>query len=89
MCICFFSIKGHEIAGEVYSLDSKSRPDDPDLKVRDRVLVYPWVGCGQCERCTNGISQLCDQSVIYNIGVGAPGGLVTSTFISHSYIIHR
>ena len=70
--ICIYL--GHEIAGEVYSLGAKSAPGDPELKVGDRVLVYPWVGCGDCERCASGTSQLCKVNTLYNIGVGVPGG---------------
>jgi D-arabinose 1-dehydrogenase-like Zn-dependent alcohol dehydrogenase len=43
-------ILGHEIAGEVAAVG----PEVRDAKVGDRVVVYPWIGCGECAICRRG-----------------------------------
>jgi len=48
-------VMGHEIAGEVAALG----PDAQGLKVGARVLVYPWLGCGECATCARGQENLC------------------------------
>ena len=48
-------VMGHEIAGEVAALG----PDAQGVEVGDKVLVYPWLGCGQCRTCARGQENLC------------------------------
>ena len=42
---------GHEIVGVVEALG----PDARGAKVGDKAVVYPWIGCGKCWYCTNGM----------------------------------
>ena len=48
-------IPGHETVGTVVTLG----PDARNLSVGDRRLVFPWAGCGQCNRCKVGNEHLC------------------------------
>ena len=61
-------VMGHEIAGEVAALG----PDAQGLRVGDRVLVHPWLGCGECRTCARGQENLCMKPA--SIGVYRPGG---------------
>ncbi|BCU67588.1 zinc-dependent alcohol dehydrogenase [Sulfolobales archaeon HS-7] len=47
-------ILGHEIAGEVEEIKG-----DSDLKKGDRVVLYYYQGCGQCNFCKTGEENLC------------------------------
>ena len=49
-------VLGHENAGEVIAVGPEARGVSPG----DRVLVYPWIGCGDCARCGAGRGHLCD-----------------------------
>ena len=46
------------------------------LSVGDRVVVFAWIGCDDCDVCRAGQSPLCEKGgVLTDIGVGvAPGG---------------
>ncbi|HVG50996.1 MAG TPA: alcohol dehydrogenase [Xanthobacteraceae bacterium] len=59
---------GHEIAGEVVAVGA----DAKGVKMGDRRLVYPWIGCGTCSVCKAGDEQLC--SAPRFLGVFANGG---------------
>jgi D-arabinose 1-dehydrogenase-like Zn-dependent alcohol dehydrogenase len=59
---------GHEIAGEVVAIGHEAK----GVKVGDRRLVYPWIGCGVCNVCRAGDEQLC--SAPRFLGVFANGG---------------
>jgi D-arabinose 1-dehydrogenase-like Zn-dependent alcohol dehydrogenase len=48
-------VLGHEIFGEVVSFGSAVR----GVKIGDRRVVYPWIGCGKCPSCQRGEEQLC------------------------------
>ncbi|CAK8696742.1 unnamed protein product [Clavelina lepadiformis] len=66
-------VPGHEISGVVYSLGEASAEN---IKVGDRVVVYPWIGCGTCGYCVNDNTPLCDRRH-HGVGIGAPGGYAT------------
>lgn len=46
---------GHEIAGEVVAVGHEAK----GVKVGDRRLAYPWIGCGACNVCKAGDEHLC------------------------------
>ncbi len=48
-------VMGHEIAGEVAALG----PAAEGVAIGDKVLVYPWLGCGECATCRRGQENLC------------------------------
>ncbi len=69
---------GHESVGEVVALG----PDAKGVKIGDRRLVYPWIGCGQCPVCTRGEENLCTKPKF--IGVHRPGGYSDHLIVPHA-----
>lgn len=61
-------VLGHEIAGEVEA----SGPGVEGLPRGDRVAVAPNYGCGRCEQCTAGWTNLCPDHEA--IGISLDGG---------------
>eukprot|EP00112_Aurelia_sp_Birch-Aquarium-sp1_P009972 Seg2153.4 transcript_id=Seg2153.4/GoldUCD/mRNA.D3Y31 product="NAD-dependent alcohol dehydrogenase" protein_id=Seg2153.4/GoldUCD/D3Y31 len=60
---------GHEIAGKVAQIGT----DVEDLKVGDTVIIYPIIGCDECESCQLGKEQVCLGKSPF-IGFSLPGG---------------
>jgi D-arabinose 1-dehydrogenase-like Zn-dependent alcohol dehydrogenase len=46
---------GHEPVGEVVAIG----PEAEGVAVGDKRIVYPWIGCGECEVCRRGEELLC------------------------------
>ena len=68
----FFSyprILGHELAGVLLKVNEKSS----DLKVGDKVVIIPYLSCGNCQACNLKLSNCCEK--INVIGVHSDGGL--------------
>lgn len=61
---------GHEIAGEVEALGSET---DSEFAEGDKVVVYPWIGCGACRKCLSGRENLCEGSPRF-LGFQRDGG---------------
>ena len=40
---------GHEVYGEVVELGEEVK----NIEIGKKYVAYPWVGCGECEDCTN------------------------------------
>ncbi len=59
---------GHEPVGEVVGLG----PDTAGVKIGDKRVVYPWIGCGECNHCTNDDELLCTKP--RTVGVTCAGG---------------
>jgi len=68
---------GHENVGEVVAVG----PDAKGVKIGDRRLVHPWLGCGECAVCRRGDEQLCRTA--YSIGVFRPGGYADHLMVPH------
>jgi propanol-preferring alcohol dehydrogenase len=68
---------GHEIVGEVVALG----PEAEGVKVGDRRLVHPWIGCGDCVVCRKGEEQLCLKPRF--LGVHKPGGYGDHVLVPH------
>lgn len=69
---------GHEIVGEVVSVG----PDAKGVKVGDKRLVFPWIGCGECNVCKAGEEQLCGKPRF--LGVFANGGYGDHVVVPHA-----
>lgn len=69
---------GHEIGGEVVEVG----PDVRDVRVGDRVVVYPWLGCGECPTCAAGNDHLCNRGA-RNLGIQLPGGYADLVRVPH------
>ncbi len=68
---------GHENVGEVVA----AAPDAKGVKVGDRRLVHPWLGCGECAICRRGDEQLCRTPS--SIGVFRAGGYADHLLVPH------
>jgi alcohol dehydrogenase, propanol-preferring len=69
---------GHEIGGEVVEIG----PEVRDVSVGDRVVVYPWLGCGECPTCLSGNDHLCNRGA-RNLGIQLPGGYADLVRVPH------
>lgn len=69
---------GHEIVGRV----AKLGPDAAGVAVGDVRIVFPWLGCGQCDRCLAEEDNMC---VVANrsLGIFQPGGYGTHVVAPH------
>jgi D-arabinose 1-dehydrogenase-like Zn-dependent alcohol dehydrogenase len=68
---------GHEISGHVES----AGPEAGGLDGATFYVVYPWCGCGECERCRNGEEHLCDAP--RQLGVNVDGGYASHVLVPH------
>ncbi|MBM3555372.1 MAG: zinc-binding dehydrogenase [Alphaproteobacteria bacterium] len=68
---------GHEPAGEVIAVG----PDAKGVKVGDRRVVYPWIGCGACSICKAGDEHVCNNGRV--IGVNRDGGYADHVVVPH------
>ncbi|MEO8855883.1 MAG: alcohol dehydrogenase [Burkholderiaceae bacterium] len=69
---------GHEIVGEVVEVG----PDVESARVGERVIVYPWIGCGECPTCARGDEHLCNRAA-RNMGLQVPGGYADLARVAH------
>ena len=68
---------GHENVGEVVALGPKARA----IKLGQKRLVYPWIGCGMCPVCKSGNEQLCTSPRF--LGVFRDGGYASHILVPH------
>jgi len=68
---------GHEIAGTVSEIGNSVE----GISVGDEVLVYPWLGCGECPACNVGNENLCDAP--RSIGLFQDGGYAENVKVPH------
>jgi D-arabinose 1-dehydrogenase-like Zn-dependent alcohol dehydrogenase len=66
---------GHEIVGEVAALGPEAR----GVKLGDRRIAYPWIGCGQCPICARGDDHLCAKP--RQLGVQLDGGYASHVLV--------
>ena len=69
---------GHEIVGEVVALG----PEASGVKIGDKRLAHPWIGCGSCAICRRGEEQLCMSPRF--LGVHKPGGYADHVLVPHA-----
>lgn len=68
---------GHEVAGIVEAVG----PEANSVKLGQQVLVFPWVGCGECEACREDRESDCMAMRI--IGLKQKGGFATHCLVEH------
>ncbi len=71
-------VLGHEINGIVEAIG----PDARGVKIGDKVVAFPWIGCGACSTCARGDEHLCPRAP--SIGVGRNGGFADHVLVPHS-----
>jgi D-arabinose 1-dehydrogenase-like Zn-dependent alcohol dehydrogenase len=69
---------GHENVGEVVAVGPEAR----GVKVGDRCLVFPWIGCGKCAPCQRGEDNLCPAPQY--LGVFRAGGYGDHLLVPHA-----
>ena len=69
---------GHEIVGRVVKLG----PDATGVKPGDIRIVFPWLGCGKCEKCLSEDDNMCTVAA-KSLGVFANGGYGTHVIAPH------
>jgi D-arabinose 1-dehydrogenase-like Zn-dependent alcohol dehydrogenase len=73
---------GHEPLGTVVA----AGPDAAEAPIGADRLVYPWIGCGECMRCREGLDNYCAAPRM--IGIQRPGGYADHLLVPHpSYLI--
>jgi len=73
---------GHEIVGEVAAIG----PDAKGVNIGDKRIVFPWIGCGDCARCTAGDELLCQSPL--TLGTRYNGGYADEVIAPHpKYLI--
>lgn len=72
-------VMGHEVLGRLVA----KGPEAPvgDDQIGRTFVVYPWLGCGQCEICRRGEENACPVST--SIGVFRPGGYAEKCLVPH------
>ncbi|MFM7796288.1 MAG: alcohol dehydrogenase [Candidatus Nitrosotenuis sp.] len=70
-------IPGHEIVGTVTEIGNLVQ----GISVGDDVLVYPWIGCGNCVACRIGNDNVCDTP--RSLGVFQNGGYAEYALVPH------
>ena len=68
---------GHENVGEVVAVG----PQAQGVKVGDRRLAHPWIGCGTCAVCLRGDENLC--RAMKSLGVFSNGGYSDYLLLPH------
>jgi alcohol dehydrogenase, propanol-preferring len=69
---------GHEIVGRVVKLG----PQATGVKPGDIRIVFPWLGCGKCEKCLSEDDNMCSVAA-KSLGVFANGGYGTHVVAPH------
>ncbi len=68
---------GHEPYGTVIA----AGPDALDAAIGTDRLVFPWIGCGACVRCHEGLDNFCMAPRM--IGIQRPGGYADHLLVPH------
>jgi alcohol dehydrogenase/propanol-preferring alcohol dehydrogenase len=68
---------GHEIAGVVVAVGSEAK----GVKVGDKRVVFPWIGCGTCSLCAAGNEHLCNKPAA--LGIHRDGGFADHVSVPH------
>jgi len=61
-------------------------PDAKGVKIGQRMLANPWIGCGNCPACQRGDDNLC--RAMRSLGVFINGGYATHMIVPHPKYLH-
>ena len=76
-CIPPFTL-GHEPFGVVEAIGSKAK----GVKIGQKRIVYPWIGCGKCAICKSGQDNYCVSGSQF-LGVNRPGAYASHVLVPH------
>src|SRR6185503_6752420 len=76
-CIPPFTL-GHEPFGVVEALGPKAK----GVKVGQKRIVFPWIGCGKCPVCISGQDNYCVSGSRF-LGVNRPGAYASHVLVPH------
>ena len=80
-CVPPFTM-GHEPFGVVEAFGSKAK----GVKVGQKRVVFPWIGCGACPMCKDELDNYC--VAMRSLGVTRPGAYSTHVLVPHpKYLI--
>ena len=68
---------GHEMVGRVVEIG----PDAKGVTIGDSRVVYPWIGCGACDRCATGDDNMCTRQ--RSLGAVLNGGFARQVKVPH------
>ncbi|MCG8467247.1 MAG: alcohol dehydrogenase [Gemmatimonadetes bacterium] len=68
---------GHEIAGEVIGLGAEAA----GVEIGQRRVVFPWIGCGDCDTCRADLEHLCNRPRA--LGTHVDGGFADRVVVPH------
>ena len=74
-CVPPFTL-GHEPFGVIEALGPRAR----GVKVGQKKIVYPWIGCGKCDVCKAGQDNYCVSGTRF-LGVNRPGAYSTHVVV--------
>ena len=74
---------GHEIVGTVEEIGDNAS----NVSIGDQVLIFPWIGCGNCPACKVKDENLCDAPK--SIGVFQDGGYSDYVLIPNSKYLSK
>jgi D-arabinose 1-dehydrogenase-like Zn-dependent alcohol dehydrogenase len=77
-CVPPFTL-GHEPFGVVEALGPRVPRGKGGVKVGQKRIVYPWIGCGKCATCKAGQDNYCLKSRY--LGVNVPGAYSTHVLV--------
>lgn len=75
-------IIGHEFAGEVVELPQGARID---IKVGDKVTLFPLLTCGKCYACRHGFSHVC--KTLWLVGFDRNGGMAEYVAVPQDMLV--
>jgi D-arabinose 1-dehydrogenase-like Zn-dependent alcohol dehydrogenase len=85
-CVPPFTL-GHEPLGIVEALGPGVAKTDKKIRVGQKRLVYPWIGCGKCAVCKAGQDNYCVSGSRF-LGVNRAGAYATHLLVPHpKYLI--
>ncbi|WP_458096656.1 alcohol dehydrogenase [Roseomonas sp. WA12] len=67
---------GHEITGRVAAVG----PEATGVSVGEEKVVFPWIGCGKCERCAAGEDNMCPNAA-RTLGIYRNGGYASHVLV--------
>lgn len=78
---------GHEIAGTVVAVGPEAGGADGEdgVRVGDRRVVFPWIGCGKCSTCSAGHEHLC--ATPQALGCNRDGGYASHLLVPHPRVL--